>query len=193
MIAEGFFPTLIYANDVELDNRFFEKEIIEWSKRDEGVKKTNVNGWHSKTNMSEMPQFKPLVDELFKMQRQVFKEEWLDREPVLGNMWANINYQGGYNKAHIHPNATYSGVYYVKSLPNSGNLVCNDPRPGIQTHMPVRVKGTPPKHLWREVHLEPKEGRIIMFPAWLWHCVEPNQSNDIRISVSFNFIQHGFQ
>ena len=192
MIAEGFFPTLIYANDVELDNRFFEKEIIEWSKRDEGVKKTNVNGWHSKTNMSEMPQFKPLVDELFKMQRQVFKEEWLDREPVLGNMWANINYQGGYNKAHIHPNATYSGVYYVKSLPNSGNLVCNDPRPGIQTHMPVRVKGTPPKHLWREVHLEPKEGRIIMFPAWLWHCVEPNQSNDIRISVSFNFIQHGF-
>jgi uncharacterized protein (TIGR02466 family) len=193
MIAEGFFPTLIYANDVELDNRFFEKEIIEWSKKDEGIKKTNVNGWHSKTNMNEMPQFKPLVDELFKMQRQVFKEEWLDREPVLGNMWANINYQGGYNKAHIHPNATYSGVYYVKSLPNSGNLVCNDPRPGIQTHMPVRVKGTPPKHLWREVHLEPKEGRIIMFPAWLWHCVEPNQSNDIRISVSFNFIQHGFQ
>ena len=23
-----------------------------------------------------------------------------------------------------------------------------------------------------------------MFPAWLWHCVEPNESNDIRISVS---------
>jgi len=32
-----------------------------------------------------------------------------------------------------------------------------------------------------------------MFPAWLWHCVEPNQTNDIRISVSFNFIQDGFQ
>ena len=23
--------------------------------------------------------------------RYVYKEEWLDREPVLGNMWANIN------------------------------------------------------------------------------------------------------
>ena len=22
--------------------------------------------------------------------------------------------------------------------------------------------------------LEPIAGRIIMFPAWLWHCVEPN-------------------
>ena len=58
--------------------------------------------------------------------------------------------------------------------------------------MPSRKNGQPPKHLWREVHLEPKEGRIIMFPAWLWHGVEPNESNDIRISVSFNFIQEGF-
>ena len=39
---------------------------------------------------------------------------------------------------------------------------------------------------------EPLEGRIIMFPSWLWHCVEPNESNDIRISVSFNFLQKGF-
>ena len=59
--------------------------------------------------------------------------------------------------------------------------------------MPARIKGTPPKHLWREVHLDSREGRIIIFPAWLWHCVEPNQSNDTRISVSFNFIQKGFE
>ena len=57
--------------------------------------------------------------------------------------------------------------------------------------MPTRVKGKPSKELWREVHLKP-EGRII-FPFYLWHSVAPNQSNDIRISVSFNFIQHGFQ
>jgi len=157
------------------------------------VQKTNVNGWHSETNMHELPQFKPLVDELFKMTTEVFKEEWLDRQPRLGNMWANINYQGGYNRPHIHPNTLFSGVYYVHAQPNSGKLVCNDPRPGIQTVMPARKPGQPPKHLWRECHIDPKPGRIIMFPAWLWHCVEPNQSNDIRISVSFNFIQDGFQ
>jgi hypothetical protein len=28
-----------------------------------------------------------------------------------------------------------------------------------------------------------------MFPSWLMHCVDPNNSNDIRISVSFNFLQ----
>jgi len=193
MIAEGFFPTLIYAQDVNLNTQQLANDIIVWSKQDEGMKKTNVNGWHSQTNMHELPQFKPLVDELFKMTSEVFKQEHLDREPRLGNMWANINYQGGYNKPHIHPNSLFSGVYYIKAEPNSGKLICNDPRPGIQTVMPVRKPGQPPKHLWREVHLDPKVNRILMFPAWLWHSVEPNQSNDIRISVSFNFIQDDFQ
>jgi len=193
MIAEGFFPTLIFAEDVKLDNQQLANDIVAWSKNNEGLKKTNVKGWHSETNMHEMPQFKSLVDELFKMQHQMYKEEWLDRQPKIGNMWANINYPGGYNRPHIHPNSLYSGVYYVKTPPNCGKIVLNDPRPGIQTNMPARVKGRPPKHLWREVHLEPQVGRILMFPAWLWHCVEPNESNDIRISVSFNFIQDGFQ
>ena len=193
MIAEGFFPTLIYAKDVDLNTDQLANDIVAWSKQDKGIKKTNVKGWHSPTNMHEMPQFKSLVDELFKMQFEIFKEEWLDREPRLGNMWANINPPGGYNRPHIHANSLFSGVYYIKAPANSGKLVCNDPRPGVQTVMPTRKKGQPPKHLWREVHLEPKVNRIIMFPSWLWHNVEPNESNDIRISVSFNFIQDGFQ
>jgi len=193
MIAEGFFPTLIYAQDVNLNTQQLANDIVLWSKQDKGMKKTNVNGWHSETNMHELPQFKPLVDELFKMTIEVFKQEHLDREPAIGNMWANINYPGGYNKPHIHPNSLFSGVYYIKAEPNSGKLICNDPRPGIQTTMPIRKQGTPAKHLWREVHLDPKVNRILMFPSWLWHCVEPNESNDIRISVSFNFIQNGFQ
>jgi len=193
MIKEPFFPTIIYAKDVQLNNQELAQHIINWSQQDKGIKKTNVNGWHSQTEMHTKPEYKSLLDELFIFMKEIWKEEWLDREPVLGNMWANINPPGGYNKPHVHPNTLFSGVYYIKTPPNCGELICNDPRPGIQTVMPVRIKGTPPKHLWREVHLESQEGRIIIFPAWVWHCVEPNQSNDIRISVSFNFIQKGFQ
>jgi uncharacterized protein (TIGR02466 family) len=193
MIKEQFFPTNIYGKDVKLDNQLFTNEIVEWSKKDPGVKKTNRNGWHSQTDMHKIPVFQPLVNELFIMMNDVWKEEWLDRSPKLGNMWANINPPGGYNAPHIHPNPLFSGVYYVKTSQGCGNLVCNDPRPGIQTVMPIRVKRQPPKHLWREVHIAPVTGRAIMFPSWLWHCVEPNESNDIRISVSFNFIQDGFQ
>ena len=192
MIKEQFFPTNIYGKDVKLDNQLFTNEIVEWSKRDPGVKKTNRNGWHSTTEMHKMPVFKPLIHELFKMQFEIYKEEWLDREPILGNMWANINPPGSYNASHIHANSLFSGVYYVKAPKNSGNLICNEPRPGVQLNMPIRTKGELPKHLWRDIHLEHIEGRILMFPSYVWHSVDPNQSNDTRISVSFNFIQKGF-
>ena len=114
MIKEAFFPTFIYGKDVNLDNKLFEKEIVEWSKKDPGVKKTNRNGWHSTTEMHQIPVFRPLVNELFVMMNDIWKEEWLDREPVLGNMWANINPPGGSNAPHIHPNSLFSGVYYIK-------------------------------------------------------------------------------
>jgi uncharacterized protein (TIGR02466 family) len=60
------------------------------------------------------------------------------------------------------------------------------------TH-PRRKEGQLPSYLWREVHYQPIAGRLIMFPSWLNHCVDPNQSDDIRISVSFNFLQAGMQ
>ena len=193
LIKEQFFPTTVYGKDLQLDNNTLAQHIIQWSQQDQGVKKTNMNGWHSTTDMHTKLEYKVLVDELYKMQHEIFQEEWLDRKPMLGNMWANINYSGGYNRPHVHPNCLFSGVYYVKTQPQCGELVVNDPRPGIQTMMPTRKPGQPPKHLWREAHIEPTQGRLIMFPAWLWHCVEPNQSNDMRISVSFNFIQEGFE
>ena len=115
MIKEQFFPTTIYAKDVELDNDLFTREVVRWSNEDKGIKRTNMNGWHSHTDMHKIPVFKPLVDELFKMQFEVFNEEHLAREPIIGNMWANINPPGGYNRPHIHPNSHFSGVYYIKA------------------------------------------------------------------------------
>ena len=192
MIREEFFPTSVYGKDIKLDNDKLAQHIIGWSNQDKGVEKTNYKGWHSTTDMALKPEYHPLVNELVIMCKEVFNEEWLDREPVLGNMWANINPKDGLNQPHIHPNSLFSGVYYIKSNPQAGRLKIYDPRAGSQIVMPNRKKGKPPKHLWRDANIDPIPGRIIIFPAWLWHSVEPNQSNDLRISVSFNFIQHGF-
>jgi len=192
MIKEQFFPTIVYGFDVKLDNDKLAQDIITWSNQDKGLQKTNVKGWHSQTDMQTKPEYKPLVDQLLLAMKQVWDDQHLDREARLGNMWANINPPGGSNQPHVHPNSLYSGVYYVKSNPQAGRLKIYDPRPGVQIVMPMRKEGQPPKHLWRDANLDPFPGRILMFPAWLWHAVEPNQSNDIRISVSFNFIQQGF-
>ena len=191
MIKEYYFPTIIYVKDLpnanEL-NSYLQKHIIEWSNQDKGVEKTNVNGWHSQTDMNHKKEYEPLIKELFTMQNEIIKEEYLNMEPKLGNMWANINPPGGYNQSHLHPNSLFSGAYYIKTPPNSGRLQLMDPRPGVQQCMPPRKKVKLPRELWRETYYDPVPGRIIMFPARMWHKVESNKSNDIRISVSFNFI-----
>ena len=195
MMKEPFFPTIVYGFDLPMAphlNQQLEQDIIAWSKQDKGLEKTNVKGWHSQTDMQTKPEYKPLVDQLFLAMRQVWDDQHLDREPVLGNMWANINPPGGMNQSHLHPNCLFSGAYYVKSNPQAGRLKIYDPRPGVQLNLPVRTQTKIPKSLWRDANLDPVPGRILIFPAWLWHAVEPNESDDIRISVSFNFIQKGF-
>tara|TARA_R100000655_G_scaffold98488_1_gene141890 strand:+ start:2776 stop:3357 length:582 start_codon:yes stop_codon:yes gene_type:complete len=193
MIIEKFFPTIVYGKDVQLDNNKLVQDIINWSNQDKGVKKTNHNGWHSTTDMGNKPEYQLLLTELLRMQKEIYDNEHLDRHARLGNMWANINPPGSMNMPHIHPNALFSGVYYVKSQLNCGRLKIMDPRPGSQLYMPARKSGNSGRDMWKDANIEPVTGRIIMFPAWLWHSVEENKSNDIRISVSFNFIQDGFQ
>jgi len=191
MHRELHFPTPVYIADIEHPtlNQELERDIVAWSKQDKGVVRTNVQGWHSTTDMQEKPQFKKLVDMLYACQKTIYDQEHLDSEPVLGNMWANINPPGGMNRAHQHPNSLWSGVYYIKAPKNSGNLKIDDPRSVACMSRPRQKDGEKPARLWRETHYEPVAGRCIMFPSWLMHCVDPNNSNDIRISVSFNFLQ----
>jgi tRNA splicing ligase len=92
MNRELFFATPIYVADVGTPqlNKHLEHHIIEWSKKDKGLQKTNMNGWHSETNMHKLPEYIDLVDLLFKAQFHIYKEELLDNEPFLGNMWATL-------------------------------------------------------------------------------------------------------
>jgi uncharacterized protein (TIGR02466 family) len=196
MFRELHFPTPIYIADITHPtlNQELERDIINWMNKDKGVTRTNVKGWHSHTSMHELPEYQKLVSLLYEAQRTVYDQEHLASEPVIGNMWANVNPPGGMNRAHMHPNSLWSGVYYIKAPKNCGHLKIDDPRAAASMCRPrMRERynhpDTAPTRLWRETHYEPKASRLIMFPSWLTHCVDPNDSNDIRISVSFNFLQ----
>ena len=193
MHRDLLFPTPVYIADIKHPtlNQELERDIVAWSKQDKGIVRTNVQGWHSTTNMHERPEFKKLVDMLYACQKTIYEQEYYKSEPVLGNMWANINPPGGSNRAHQHPNSLWSGVYWIKTPKNCGQLKIDDPRSVACMTRPRQKDTKKPDRLWRETHYEPVAGRCIMFPSWLMHCVDPNESNDIRISVSFNFLQKG--
>ena len=193
MHRELHFPTPIYIADIKHPtlNQELERDITAWANKDKGITRTNIRGWHSTTDMHEKPEYQKLVSMLYDCQKTIYDQEHYESEPFLGNMWANINPPGGSNRAHQHPNSLWSGVYWIKTPKNCGHLKIDDPRSAAAMVRPKQKEGSMPSRLFRETHYEPIAGRCIMFPSWLMHCVDPNESNDIRISVSFNFLQKG--
>ena len=193
-----FFPTAIYWYDLPDANDLNEnliKNIEKWKEEDKGIKHTNLGGWHSTADMHLRKEYEPLVKELNEFQKQICIEEGYVHPTFLSNMWANINHPGCSNKTHFHPNCQWSGVYYIKTPKDCGNLIMEDPRPGYAMTAPQQIAADKlPSRLLRNIGYIPIAGRLIMFPSFLNHYVDINRSKEEgkegwRISVSFNFIQ----
>ena len=110
---------------------------------------------------------------------------------VIDTIWANVNSKGSYNRTHTHSGCHLSFVYYLKCPEKSGQICFSDPRP--QAHavqlpfMPSEHwQGQQPEEYGQEVYWPPTPGRFIMFPSWVCHDVELNQSDQTRISISGN-------
>jgi uncharacterized protein (TIGR02466 family) len=86
--------------------------------------------------------------------------------------------------AHTHPNNFLSGVYYVRVHPGADTVNFQDPR--RQTHVirPPVVELT--GETTDQVVVRVANGTLLMFPSWLEHSVDANDSEEERISVSFN-------
>lgn len=203
MGKDHFFPTPIYFTDLahagEL-NAYLLERIYAWREEDpEGTVRTStpqVGAWHSITDMHTRKEFDRLTLEIFELVQGIYDDLGYDSsyEPVCDSMWVNINPQYAFNRHHTHPHALWSGVYYVQTPENCGLIYFTDPRPQAHILTPYYNPRRRRADTWDEVHYQPVEGRIIVFPAWLVHAVQPNLSREPgragdRISVSFNFYQ----
>lgn len=203
MSRDLFFPTPIFYTDLSAAatiNAHIKPLIYQWRDDDpNGELRTNEpssGGWHSRTQMHMRRDFDPLTVEIFEFFHGVFSKQGYDAdfEPACDSMWANINPRQASNRHHTHPHALWSGVYYVQTPPECGLLYFSDPRPQTQVMPPYYDLQRRPAETWHEVHYQPVEGRLIVFPAWLPHAVQANMSSlpgadGDRISISFNFHQ----
>ena len=197
LFREALWPTPIYTQEFP-DSKNLNKQLFKlikaWSKKESSMEKTNSGGgWHSPTDMNFKEEYKFFTPHLFQMVEKIFIDYGLEPKVGLGNMWANINPPHAYNKHHIHPNSDWSGAYYVQVPQDSGNLWIEDPRPGANIQLPRRIKKLA-RPLWRVIKIPAVEGQCIIFPAWVPHGVEENNTKakgdkSLRVSISFNFIQ----
>ncbi|MEO0412267.1 MAG: TIGR02466 family protein [Pseudomonadota bacterium] len=159
-----------------------------------GVTKSNVGGWHSALDFlyqSDVPAIAVLNGAI----QQIFTAliPHVLTQPPSGKLgiavegWANCLKAGEYNSLHAHPNAAWSGVYFITGIPSGGDangfggkLEFVDPRPGAS------IMHTDSSALSGRCLVTPQPGRMALFPGWLQHFVHPFSAPGQRMSVAFN-------
>ncbi len=112
--------------------------------------------------------------------------------------WPVISRKGQRIAVHAHHTAHISGVYYV-SIPDVEDkedagafILYNESSPnefqaGIATESTGAIKDWNALSFQRGCYL-PEAGRLLLFPAKQNHSVEPNKTDELRISISFDIV-----
>ena len=193
IFPKPFWSTLLDVNIVDL-----QEECFEIRNNIPGKNKSNLgqNSYHSPNllNLQNPPEILKLMKQITNCIQTIHQQS--RRENVrLVDFWININGKGGSNVPHTHPGAKYSGVFYIK-VPKEmkgGNLFFlrdyNETYLTSQENMGFFKQGYNllPNDL-PKIPVKPLEKLLLVFPSWLPHSVEFNDTDEERISLSFNYI-----
>lgn len=192
MNADLLFATPLYMFEISNAssmNSKLEKQAVEMSTKDKGLILSNVKGWHSDVDLQMNPDYKDIIDFIKASSIEVCKARGLKDSyfPFIKAAWFNINKKGAFNRKHTHPWCMFSGVYYVKTPENCGDLIIDDPR-AVEVHNPLPDvdKTKLPIFFKPAVSIKPVAGRLYIFPSYVPHSVDPNESDEDRISIAFN-------
>ena len=183
------FQIPIYQYKFEIDNQSLSEYCMDLSKKDKGRILSNVGGWQSKdfNENDKSMLIKKLWPYIKNHAIQYGKEIDLNVKGILGNLWVNVNEYKDSNFLHHHPGCLLSGVYYIKTPENCGNITFYHPSHLQMAHNWMRYEPDEYNSYNSATWWYPStEGTLYLFPSWLEHCVKPNlNKREKRISVSF--------
>jgi uncharacterized protein (TIGR02466 family) len=190
------FPTLIsWTKDLEylkIKEKFVTACLGEYKKDPVGVKKSNIGGWQSNCNWVESPEnifYKNYIEG--RVQNIMDKQFKISKKHLIkfANCWISINKKGNFNDIHTHPQAVFSGVFYVKCPNhNSGEINFINERKHVDYTSIESIDSeiTSGYNLASGYWIAPEEGMMIIFPSSIPHSVGVNNTDEDRISISFN-------
>ena len=183
------FPSIITETECDLYH-YIRKDLIEWIYKyqttTDGVVLSNRGGWQSPSDFYTLESFSEFRNYILNNAFQSLTH--YNHRFELNNMWININRKGNYNTLHRHPNCILSGVFWVKASENCGKLKFDNPNGFVETNLIEYTDDDVKKehNYYHMFEFTPREGIMILFPSHLQHLVEPNESDEDRISIAFN-------
>ena len=117
---------------------------------------------------------------------QVYKPK-MDVEPYITQSWCNYSKKGQWHHKHAHPNSFVSGVFYVQADVTDKIMFYHPNR-----YRPINIAARDfncynSESWWYGV----QTGLLVLFPSSLEHHVPPVESEQTRISLSFNTFLKG--
>jgi uncharacterized protein (TIGR02466 family) len=182
------FINFIATETLKIDNAKIENFCQDLRRSSRGRVISNGRGWHSDYLDLKTPELQELLEEVSKRLEEVhhyfkFSDSMC---PAITEAWANINNKGNFNYGHNHPGRLFSCVYYVKGGSDKGDIELLTP---IREHaytifdnMVAQFNAFTGRAL---VH-PPSTGELVIFPAWLFHHVRENETDEDRISIALN-------
>jgi len=98
---------------------------------------------------------------------------------VFNDSWFNFSNKGNFQFDHNHGTEKLSGVYYYQTTGLDGDIKFTTPNIAEKLGMGISRDV-------QSVSFTPLVGRMLIFPAYLEHRVEPNTTDHERISITFN-------
>ena len=191
-MIQHLFEVPLYEVKLDLDTKNLEHFCKKHQTIDPGRELSNVGGYQSNAlNLSE-PILSPLLKQI-QIHSSKFAKEFNNNEQNLSNIWFNISLFGNSNFSHNHPHSDISGVYYVKTPNECGDIVFEHPAIDILDFFatlptePEEFNSYNSPTWWKPA----VENTLYLFPSWLKHRVEPNENKtEERISLSFNTLEN---
>jgi uncharacterized protein (TIGR02466 family) len=110
----------------------------------------------------------------------------------LQNSWAMRHQTGDWSHEHNHANSIFSGVLYIETDEQSGEIVFLKGNhlnlfPSA-LNIPVNNYNEINSSMWE---ITPTTGQLILFPSHLTHRVTPSKSSNLRYCLAFNLFPNG--
>lgn len=94
--------------------------------------------------------------------------------------WSIRMEAGGLHVNHVHPQGWISSACYIETPPvltgRQGSLKLGEPG--------IPLQPLPPAERW----VAPQQGRMVLFPAYMWHGTVPFTEAGARMSVAFDLL-----
>ncbi len=199
MTITSLFPTLIQQTKLAPPDLLTELEAACWMIEDgdtaghDWCEREGYPGYTSYASLDDLQQRAPAFSDLVALLDQhaaafARHQNWdLGRARLnCDSLWVNILGEGGHHSGHIHPNSLISGTCYVAMPDGAGRIKFEDPRLPMLMAAP-QLQATAPPSAQRFHYVAPQSGDILMWESWLRHEVMTSQTEEPRISVSFNY------